>query len=102
MVVFEGAVDLLVRMLSKVPPPPAKALPSHVPPPPPLPEYVAIFNFDGSQYGPEYLSLAVGERLVPQQPPPSVDAGGWMYGRTVTGLGWCPPKYVIPLDIEEF
>ena len=104
MVVFEGAVDLLVRMLSKVPPPPAKALPSHVPSPPPLPEleYVAIWRFDGNQHGPEYLSLAVGERCVPQQPPPSVDAGGWMYGRTVTGLGWFPPKYVIPLDIEEF
>ena len=103
--VFEGAASMLLRTLLEVLPPPAAALPSHVPPPPPLAEAecVAISRFDGSEYGPEYVSLSVGDRCVPTQPPPSVDAGGWAYGRTVNGVGWFPPKYVIPVaDLEEF
>ena len=103
--VFEGAGSMLLRTLLEVLPPPAAALPSRVPPPPPLAEAecVAISRFDGSEYGPECSSLAVGERCVPEQPPPSVDAAGCAYGRVGSRLGWFPPKYVIPVaDLEEF
>ena len=103
--VFEGAASMLLRTLLEVLPPPAAALSSNVPPPPPLPEleYVATWRFDGSEYGPEYVSLSVGDRCVPTQPLPSVDAGGCAYGRTISGIGWFPTNYVIPVaDLEEF
>eukprot|EP00747_Dinoflagellata_sp_TGD_P169711 gnl/TRDRNA2_/TRDRNA2_199433_c0_seq1.p1 gnl/TRDRNA2_/TRDRNA2_199433_c0~~gnl/TRDRNA2_/TRDRNA2_199433_c0_seq1.p1 ORF type:complete len:330 (-),score=58.32 gnl/TRDRNA2_/TRDRNA2_199433_c0_seq1:11-1000(-) len=59
-------------------------------------EGVAVAAFSGSEYGPEYLILAEGQRLVRQQPD---DVEGWTYGKAlqVDGsswqTGWFPSAY---------
>ena len=76
-------------------PPPPKRLSEWLPAPPPV-GFVAG-NFDSTAYGPEYLSLVIGDAIFPCSPPAGTDPEGWAYG--VLGRtghsGWYPPTYVV-------
>ena len=78
------------------PPPRPLPLPSAVPPPPasePPVELVALWDFDGQDYGPEYLEFQRGARLL--RLPDPLDAAGWAFGQLLaTGAtGWYPPAF---------
>ena len=67
------------------------------PPPPPLrpaPRPTALADFDGNEYGPDYLNLAKGDVVVPARVPEGVDAEGWAYGSLNGKLGWYPESFV--------
>ena len=81
------------------PPPRPLPLPSAVPPPPasePPVELFALWDFDGQDYGPEYLVFQRGARLL--RLPDPLDAagcGGWAYGQLLdtATAGWFPPTF---------
>ena len=53
----------------------------------------AEYNFDGSAYGLEYLSLLRGQKL--RHLPLPEDGEGWKFGQLETGFtGWFPPLFV--------
>lgn len=56
---------------------------------------VALASFDGSAYGPEYLSFAAGARI--RRLPAPEEADGWAFGVRVGVLGaaagWFPPEF---------
>ena len=89
--VFEEACANFIAM---IPLPATVAVAASSPPrsmalPPPL---TAILAFDGAEYGEGYLSFAMGEKLLPREPP--VPAEGWAYGSLAGGaVGWFPPSY---------
>ena len=59
--------SLLQIILPLQAPPPPRPLPNTLPPPPPsepLVELVALWEFDGHDYGPEYLELHRGTPLI--------------------------------------
>ena len=122
--VFKKAADMLVHIISEVLPPPAVVL-SDITPPPPQPElvftspssatmsdnaylplqpeldYIAVYDFDGSEYGPQCLRIAVGDRGTLIHRPASLEAVGWAYVRAGKAVGWVPSNYMLPA-IEEF
>lgn len=60
---------------------------------------VARADFNGPEWGPEYLSFTKGQIVRPLQPPPGVAAEGWTYGWVKAGeSGWYPPDYVRLLE----
>ena len=54
---------------------------------------VAMYNFDGAEYGTEYLSLTAGAAIVSIPPPPRTRPEGWAYGFSNGLYGWYPPHY---------
>lgn len=77
------------------PPPPRRA--------PPKPMYaVVLSDFNGPDFGAEYLKLSKGDRIVPLKQPSGVDPVGWAYGCLIgTCLeGWYPPSYISPCHYE--
>ncbi len=77
----------------------AHAVPAARPPLPPAPPPAlrARAAFNGMDYGPEYLTLAVGDAVYPRTPPAGVDCDGWAYGLHVPSneTGWYPPMYAV-------
>eukprot|EP00931_Biecheleriopsis_adriatica_P016017 TRINITY_DN11958_c0_g1_i1.p1 TRINITY_DN11958_c0_g1~~TRINITY_DN11958_c0_g1_i1.p1 ORF type:complete len:233 (+),score=39.68 TRINITY_DN11958_c0_g1_i1:62-700(+) len=73
---------------------------------PPLPASVTVADFDGKQYGPEYLTLAIGDLVQTLEE----DNSGWSYGKVLQRAagnrcsdadlktGWFPPDYVKPRE----
>ena len=104
--IFRKATEMLEAHASPtraVPPPPAKLLevvPRSPPLPtassPPLPVYdiTTEYNFDGTSYGKDYLSLQCGQKL--KLLPFPEDGEGWWFGEVaITGhRGWFPPSFV--------
>jgi hypothetical protein len=104
--IFRKATEMLEAHASPtraVPPPPAKLLEvvSRSPPlptasSPPLPVYdiTTEYNFDGTSYGKDYLSLQCGQKL--KLLPFPEDGEGWWFGEVaITGhRGWFPPSFV--------
>ena len=66
-------------------------------PPPPrrlVPRPIALADFQGTEYGPEYLNLTKGDVVLPARVPEGVDAEGWAYGSLNGKLGWYPESFV--------
>ena len=65
-----------------------------LPPPPPM---IVVSDFDGTEYGEEYLTLRAGDRLASKSPPQRSD--GWANGLLLgadcrgRGVGWYPPEF---------
>ena len=77
-------------------PPAAAPAPAPLPPPParPAPRYYAKAEFNGEDFGNEYLAFRLGDEVLPCCPPSGIDAAGWAYGRLTSGArGWYPPSY---------
>ncbi len=58
---------------------------------------VAVAAFSGPDFGPEYLSFAIGDTvLVSDYPGQDVDPQGWAWGTLQSSgiAGWFPPSYV--------
>ena len=74
---------------------PARPQPAATPsvPRPPQPLKV-LAEFDGEEYGSDYLNLRPGDGVVPRAAPEA--AAGWAYGYHLQGgrLGWYPPQFV--------
>jgi len=70
------------------PVPPAPPPPKQ---PPPGKRAIALFDFDGEQYGSEYLSLREGDSLDDLE----TEDGGWLWGYShrLHRSGWYPPGY---------
>ena len=66
-------------------------------PPPPrrlVPRPTALADFNGHEYGPDYLNLAKGDVVLPARIPEGVDAEGWAYGSLDGKLGWYPEPVI--------
>ena len=57
---------------------------------------VAFASWDKTTWGPEYLSLAVGDRIAILADPD--EPQGWLYGENVASRerGWFPPEFIFP------
>ena len=86
--------NILRHFVRDLLPMPAPSLPPSATQPPPT--FAAITTFDGTVYGPEYLSFQAGARLRERPPPEAVDPEGWTFAENIdTGeSGWLPPAYV--------
>ena len=51
--------------------------------------------FNGNVYGRDYLTLRVGDHVLPRQAP--ADPEGWVYGLVLETnvAGWYPPQYAV-------
>ena len=68
--------------------------------PTPPPKLLVLADFDGRDYGAEYLVLAAGDLVLPMPVPSGVKGEGWMYGRKPHGQpGWYPPEYVANVPV---
>ena len=66
------------------------------PPPPPAPAKTVGWDWDGSEYGPDYLTLRAGDRIVSRIPPERPE--GWAYGLLLGAggrFGWYPPAFAL-------
>ena len=59
---------------------------------------IALADFYGHEYGPDYLNLAKGDIVLPARVPEGVDAEGWAYGSLDGNTGWYPPDFVVCVD----
>ena len=58
---------------------------------------IALAEWDGAAWGPEYLTFDKGAVLLPEPAPTGVDPVGWGYARVGTGRpGWYPPSWATP------
>lgn len=56
---------------------------------------LAVADFNGTEFGEEYLSFKAGERVSTLPIPEGEDSQGWQYGVLSSGKkGWFPPEYV--------
>ena len=111
--IFNNAVILLeARVAPPAVPPQNKLIEIPLPPTRPVPKppttkpdstlplvfnLTAEYNFDGSAFGKEYLSLKCGQKL--RYLPLPEEGEGWEFGQLETGItGWFPPLFVS----EEF
>ena len=81
---MQQMVAELRRGLPLLPPPPRRL----------VPRPIALADFQGNEYGPEYLNLAKGDVVLPARVPEGVDAEGWAYGSLDGKLGWYPESFV--------
>ena len=81
---MQQMVAELRRGLPLLPPPPRRL----------VPRPIALADFYGHEYGPEYLNLAKGDVVLPARVPEGVDAEGWAYGSLDGKLGWYPESFV--------
>ena len=75
-------------------PPPAAPLPTTVPPPPPFKK--CLLDWNGLEWGDEYLVMKRGDHVAELAPPAGVNGEGWMFGMNLTldSVGWYPPSYL--------
>jgi len=57
---------------------------------------IALESWDGSAWGPEYLSLEQGERLQAQEDAEPSQSSGWAFGYSLKNdkCGWFPPDFI--------
>ena len=60
----------------------------------PPPALTAIADFDGREWGDEYLSFRRGGAILPL-PRCGADAAGWAYSLHLHTAGWYPPAYAV-------
>lgn len=62
----------------------------------PVPRPIALADFDGTEFGPEYLTFVKGDVILPKLVLGNVSAEGWAHGQTSDGnTGWYPPEFVV-------